>query len=126
MTERRKLDELKPGPIRHQELPPALIARIESLRSMLDEVYPQSIEAWLDGFQRDVSPESEVLWWERLAHCYLEYSLDHELNGEQKQAAFNAILKLLLGSPAEEVTPDLANLPSTALYDILEIMRRIQ
>jgi serine/threonine protein kinase len=75
--------------------------------------------------KRDVNPEPEVLWWERLARCYMEYSLGHELNGEQKQAAFNAILKLLLGSPSGEVTPDLANLPSTALYDILEIMRRI-
>ncbi len=91
MTEKRvKLDELKPGPIRHEELPPALVTRIESLRLTLDEVYPQSREKWLDGFQRDVNPEPEVVWWERLAQCYVEYSRRNKLNVYQKIAAFKS------------------------------------
>ena len=51
MTEWRKLDDLKPGPIRHQKHPPALVTRIEWLRLTLHEVYPQSTEKWLEGFQ---------------------------------------------------------------------------
>jgi hypothetical protein len=125
MTERRKLADLKLGPIRHQELLPALVARIEAIRSALDEVYPQSIATWLDGFQRDLNPEPEVLWWERLAHCYTEYTRTQDINADQRPALFNVILKLLLGSSQEEVAPDLANLPPTVLRDILEIMRRI-
>src|SRR3954470_24332462 len=101
MTEWRKNEELKPGPIRHQELPPALVARIDSLRSTLDEVYPQSRAEWLEGFQRDTSPEQEVLWWERLARCYVEYSGKRALNLEQRKTAFNVMLKLLLGSPVD-------------------------
>lgn len=125
MTERRKIDELKLGPIRHQELPPALVTRIEAIRSELDEVYPQSLAKWLDGFQRDVHPESEVLWWERLTRCYTEYTRSHDIDAEQREALFNVILKLLLGSPKEEIASDLAILPPTAPDDILEIMRRI-
>src|SRR5690242_13504753 len=125
MTERRKVNELKLGPIRHQDLPPALVARIEGIRLALDEVHPQSLASWLDGFQRDLNPEPEVLWWERLARCYTEYTRSQDINAEQRQALFNVILKLLLGSPKEELAPDLAKLPHTAPNDILEIMRRI-
>jgi hypothetical protein len=84
--QRRRLDETKPGPIRHAGLPPALVARIERLHLTFGEVYPQSMEEWLDGFQRDLNPEPEVVWWERLAHCYVEYSHSQELNPQQKQA----------------------------------------
>jgi hypothetical protein len=122
--QRRRLDELKPGPIRHAELPPALVARIEWLKLTLDEVYPQSMAEWLDGFQRDVNPEPEVVWWERLAHCYVEYSHGQELSVGQKQAAFRVILKLALGSAAEQISTDLTDLPPDALEDILRIMQR--
>jgi hypothetical protein len=96
---RRRLDQLKPGSIRHEELAPALVARIEWLKLTLDEVYPQSMAEWLDGFQRDVNPEPEVVWWERL-------------------------IKLALGSAADQISTDLADLPPSALEDILGIMQR--
>lgn len=63
------------------------------------------------------------MWWERLAHCYVEYSHGQELNPQQKQAAFRVIIKLALGS-AEEANVDLSDLPPGALEDILGIMRR--
>src|SRR3954463_7337378 len=113
MTEWRKVEDLKPGPIRHRELPPALIARIDSLRSILDEVYPQSRAEWLEGFQRDTNPEQEILWWERLARCYVEYSGNRALNVEQRKTAFNVMLKLLFGSSVEDIRPELVHLPST-------------
>ena len=122
--QRIKPDKLKPGPIRHQQLPPSLIARIEYVRSTLEEVYPQSMDAWLDGFQRDAHPEGEVLWWERLARCYVEYISRKELNAAQRKSAFNVIFKLGLGASAGEIVADVSNLPPGALDDILAIMRR--
>jgi hypothetical protein len=124
MSQRRlKPKDLKPGPIRHAQLPPSLIARIESLRSTLEEVYPQSMAEWLDGFQRDAHPEGEVLWWERLARCYVEYAQHHELQGEQRKAAFRLMLKLSLGASAKDLTTDIANLSPEALDEIVAIMQ---
>src|SRR4051794_24703672 len=124
MRETRKVVELKPAPMRHEALPPSLVARIESLHSTLDEVYPQSMAEWLDGFQRDTNPEQEVLWWENLAACYLEYSRGQELNSEQRKAAFNVMLKLLFNASREQIAPELLTLPPTALDDILDVMSR--
>jgi hypothetical protein len=56
------------------------------------------VAEWLDGFQRDVNPEPEVVWWERLAHCYVEYSQGQELDAREKQAAFRVIIKLALAA----------------------------
>jgi glutathione S-transferase len=123
MTEWRKIEELKRSPIRHRRLPPALVARIAAICSTLDEVYPKSMTEWLDGFQRDENPEAEVVWWERVAHVYQEYSQREELNVGQRQPAFRIIMKLALGS-TQELTEDLADLPATALDEILEAIRR--
>lgn len=117
--------DLKPGPIRHEQLPPSLIARIEALHSTLEQVYPQSMAEWLDGFQRDAQPEGELLWWERLARCYVDYSSGNELNAEQRQGAFDVICKVALGANAVDLGADLAHLPTDAVDEILAIMRNI-
>jgi hypothetical protein len=121
--QRLRPDDLKPGPIRHAHLPPPLIARIEAVRSTLEEVYPMSMAEWLDGFQRDAHPEGEVLWWERVARCYVDYTRHHELQGEQRKPAFNVICILALGANAAELIADLASLPGGALDEIIAIMR---
>ena len=115
--------DLKPGPIRHEQLPPSLVARIEAVRSALEEVYPQSMAEWLDGFQRDADPEREVIWWERLARCYVEYISQKQLNPEQRKAAFSLIFKLGLGASAKDLTAEVANLSPGALDEIVAIMR---
>jgi len=117
-----RLDDLKPGPVRHKELPSLLIDRIEALRSALEDVYPMSMAEWLDGFQRDAHPEAEVVWWERLARCYVEYAQRRELQCEQRKAAFNVICKLALGASDANLTGDLASLPRDAFDEMVAIM----
>src|ERR1044072_5200099 len=73
------ISQLKRSPIRHEKLSGSLTARINYLQQTLDEVYSQPIEKWLDEFQRDMNPESEVVWWERLKRCYLAYTEPKDL-----------------------------------------------
>jgi hypothetical protein len=124
---RKSIDphKLKPGPIRHEQLPLSLIARINHLRLTLKEAYPQSMEKWLDGFQRDANPESEVQWWEQIARCYQSYTDTKILNAEQRQAAFSILFAMAMGLQPKEA--ELATLPERALVEIVEIMHeRIQ
>jgi hypothetical protein len=118
---RVKLDQLKPGPIRHDELSPSLIARIASMQKTLEEVFPQTLEKWLDSFQRDAHPENEVAWWERVARCYTDYTSQHELNPKQKQAVFKIIFTLAMGSTVED--NDLVHLSPDAVGEILTAVR---
>ena len=117
---RKRIDpaKLKRGPIRHQQLPLTLVARINYLQTALHEVYPQSIDVWLDAFKRDAHPEQEVVWWERLTRCHLAYTDDKELTSEQRSAAFKIIFGLCMGSGPETLANDLAKLPEGALEEI--------
>src|SRR4051812_29787685 len=97
------ISQLKRGPIRHEQLPLSLIARINWIHQALEEVYSQPIEKWFDEFQRDAHPESEVEWWERLTRCYRAYTEPKDLSFNQKQAAFRVLLTLGMGSDLKDV-----------------------
>src|ERR1700691_2543289 len=126
---RKRIDpaKLKRSPIRHEELPLSLVARINYLRSTLHEVYPMSMEEWLDGFRRDANPESEVRWWERLTRWYRGYSDTRDLSAEQKKALFGVLFRLGMGLDDQPLVADLAKLPECDMEEILALAgERIQ
>jgi hypothetical protein len=55
------------------------------------------MEFWLDGFKRDMEPEKEVLWWEHLSACFLEYFSTKRPDEEQAKSAFRLPLQIELG-----------------------------
>jgi hypothetical protein len=116
------ISQLKRGPIRHEQLSLSLTARINYLRQALHEVYAQPMEKWLDEFQRDTNPESEVVWWERLTRCYLAYTEPKDLSFKQKQAAFKALFTLAMGSDLQALDAELGSLPQGAREEILGLM----
>jgi hypothetical protein len=86
---------------------------------------PMSMGEWLDGFQRDAHPEQEVIWWERLAQCYVDFSRRKELHAQQRRRAFRVICGLALGSAVQDLKVDLAHLAPGALDEIFVIMRTV-
>jgi hypothetical protein len=122
-----KPDSLTPGPILHPKLSPSLIARIESLRTQLNEVYPLSKAEWINAFERYHDPEGDMaMWWEWLASGYADYQSRTHLNSEQRKTAFNVFWKLGLNATADDIAADLANLPNSAVNELLaEVPRKI-
>ena len=59
--------ELKNSPPRHESLPEDLLRRIRLVRSALLDVYPHSMQHWIDGCRCDAHPTSEVSVWEDIA-----------------------------------------------------------
>ena len=86
--------DLKKGPIRHERLADEMVSRVRAVRAALLRVYPQTMEAWLDGFKRDTHPQKEVLWWEHLSTCFLEYFWTKCQNDEQAKTAFRLLLQI--------------------------------
>jgi len=120
MTRRNiPISQLKRSPIRHEKLSFSLTARINYLQQALEEVYSQPIEKWLDEFQRDMNPESEIVWWERLTRCYLAYTEPKDLSFKQKQAAFKILFTLGMGNDLKGVSAELDCLPSGARDEFL-------
>jgi len=124
---RLPISQLTRGPIRNEDLSLSLTARINYLRLTLDEVYPQSLETWLDAFRRDANPESEVLWWERLTRCYLAYVEPKDLSMKQKQAAFKILFTLGMGSSLQDMGAAIATLPDGSQEELSKLMgNRVQ
>jgi len=61
------------------------------------------MEFWLDGFKRDMEPEKEVLWWEHISACFLEYFSTKRPDKEQANAAFRLLMQIGLdgATPSE-------------------------
>jgi hypothetical protein len=119
MTEKRvKLEDLLTGPKRRSTLPPELLPRVETLRTVLADVCPISGEQWLDNLQRDLNPEQEVLWWERLAGCFTGFVAKRDFSSDQRQAAFKVIFGLLLGFGEQDLATDLEKLSESDVNEL--------
>jgi hypothetical protein len=120
-TQSAHAPEMKLGPIRHQNLSDAIIARIRRFEPILAEVYPQTHEAWVDGFQRDVHPEQEVAIWEALAAAYQGFTEKRSLSLDAKKEAFG--LLLVRSSRDEQQTLSGETLRHLSRADAEELMR---
>jgi hypothetical protein len=119
------LKDLRPGPIRRAQLSPELVLRIDTVRAALAEVCALTEAEWRDAFQRDVNPEHELLWWERVAGCYLPLVAERAFSPDQRQAAFNVIFGLFSGLEAAQLQADLAKLPDSVMDDLAAIVRQL-
>lgn len=119
------LKDVKPGPIRRAQLAPELVLRIDTVRAAVAEVCSLTQAEWHDAFQRDADPEHEMLWWERVAGCYVPLVAGRAFSRDQRQAAFNVIFGLFSGVEPEQLESDLAKLPESAMDDLAVIVRRL-
>ncbi|MET0396640.1 MAG: toll/interleukin-1 receptor domain-containing protein [Longimicrobiaceae bacterium] len=101
---------LQKAPIRHASLPEDLLSRIRLMRAVLLEVHPLTMQAWVDGFRRDLHPADEVRVWERIAAAYVEYCSFAMLSHEEREKTFSALLLLSLGVSRDEFEGRIAGL----------------
>jgi hypothetical protein len=114
--------EIKVGPMRHKKLPDELVGRIRLIRAALLGVHTHSMKYWLDGFQRDAHPSSEIAIWERICATIHEYSAINELTPEQVPHVFQVALGLTNGSTPRELASDLKALPPDSFTIISRLM----
>lgn len=116
---------IRPGPIRRSDLPAELMLRMSTVRAALAEVCGLTEAEWRDAFQRDANPEHEILWWERVAACYVPLVAGRTFSPDQRQAAFNVVFGLFSGLQAAQLQADLAKLPETAMDDLAVIVQQL-
>ncbi|HVX13067.1 MAG TPA: hypothetical protein VHC22_17925 [Pirellulales bacterium] len=76
-----KLSEIRPGPVRHDGLPPELLEPIKDTYDTVGRYVQNTLEEWELGFMRDMHPEREVAVWCFIASVWRAYHKEH-LNGE--------------------------------------------
>jgi hypothetical protein len=75
MTDPEPVDpkKLRPGPIRHETLPPELLEEVSIVYKVVGPFLGTTLEQFEIGFMRDMHPESEVAVWSSIAAAWLAY-----------------------------------------------------
>jgi hypothetical protein len=75
MNEPERIDprKLRPGPIRHECLPPELLGKIEAVFGVIGPYTGMTLEQSEVGFMRDMHPEGEVALWHAITAAWLAY-----------------------------------------------------
>jgi hypothetical protein len=98
--------QLRPGPIRHDSLPPELLEAIRAVYDAIGRYLDTTLEQFEIGFMRDMHPDSEVRIWGRITAAWLSY---HEkflnnatLPDEEERNLLGALIAISAG--VEDVT----------------------
>ncbi len=65
--------QLRPGPIRHESLPPVLLEQIKAVFDVIGSYLGMNLEQFEIGFMRDMHPENEVALWCSITAAWLAY-----------------------------------------------------
>ena len=98
MSEAKHVDlsQLRPGPICHESLPPALRELIKAVFDVLGPYIDMTLEQFEIGFMRDMHPEREVALWCRITKAWLAYHEDFLANETQPDEEERKLLGALI------------------------------
>ena len=95
------LSQLRPGPIHHESLPPALLESIQAVYDVIGPYTGMTLEQFEVGFMRDTHPESEVALWCRITKAWLAYHEDYlenkTLPDEEERKLLGALIAISTG-----------------------------
>jgi hypothetical protein len=95
--------KLRPGPIRHESLPPELLERIETVYKVIGRFLGITLEQFEVGFMRDLHPDSEVALWCGITAAWLAYHENflpgEELPADQEKKLLAALIAISCGAP---------------------------
>jgi len=79
------------GPYRHPPLTEDIRQYLRRIKESLDEVYPQTLEEWEDGFRKDLHAEREIAIWLHIASTYQRCTAARPLTLHQRRDYFDVI-----------------------------------
>jgi len=114
------LSKLKQGPVIHKSLPFVFIARMLSIYPKLEEVMGMTFQEFEEGFHRDHNPERELMVWQAIADCYVEFQKEKFCNDKKKKAVFHFLLAATAVIVEFTDEPDLSARDKQKLYNMLK------
>ena len=93
-------EQLRPGPIRNESLPPELLDRIKAVFDVIGPYLNMTLEQFEVGFMRDTHPESEVALWCGITAAWLAYHekyLNDEPLPDQERNLLGALIAISTG-----------------------------
>ena len=107
MTEPEYIDpsQLRPGPIRHESLPPDLLELVQAVYEVIGPYIDTTLEQFEIGFMRDRHPADKVAIWCSITAAWIDYHekfLNDEVQSDEDERMLLAAL-IAISSGAEDV-----------------------
>lgn len=118
-----KIGDMGLAPVKPRKLCRAAINSVEEIEKLLDDVYNQAMDEWLDGFYRDLTPEREIAIWQLIAKIYRKHADQLNAELEVRQAIFETTLAAANGMDIEDIRSRVGSLLNNNLIE--EIFYRI-
>ncbi len=94
-------NELRPGPIRNESLPPELLELVRAIYDVVGPYLNTTLEQFEIGFMRDMHPKSEVAVWSSITAAWIAYHEKHlgneVLPHEDEKKLLGALLSISTG-----------------------------
>ena len=95
----KKIEDIEESVIRHNTLSDAFIERVKDFMAVIVDVDSTPLRVFLESFQKDLHPETELAVWEKIAATYQWAVVGTPgLTREQKKDVFTVILGLSMGT----------------------------
>jgi hypothetical protein len=94
--------QLSEGPFRHPPFSQEVREYLRRIKTCLDEVFPQTLEKWEDGFRRDQNAAQEIAIWLHIASVYEFFTSNKELTANERREYFH-VIHACSTSPREHV-----------------------
>ena len=112
--------KVKVGNFKHDKLSGNLNDDIAFVQATFKEVFPQSIEDWINGFRRDTNPENEVAVWKRMAQVFVESNRRQIFDTNQRKDIFSILVTCTV-SDRDNVL-HVVKLTSLSKHDAVSVM----
>ena len=95
----RRVEHYFSGPLRWEQLPPAVEARARALYYSCGMYLLPTFEQWEAGFCREETPEKELCIWESIDAAFRDYFAGRELTAALATEVVCHLLAISLGLP---------------------------
>jgi hypothetical protein len=91
--------ELRPNEYQYAPFDDDVRACLRQIKAALDEVYPQSLEQWEDGFRRDQNAEEEIAIWVHISRIYRDSAAGPDVSPDRKRETFAVLIACANSGP---------------------------
>ena len=96
---KKETEEIEESPTRYTSLPDVFIDRVKNFMAVIAEVDSTPLHDFLEAFQKDQHPETELEVWEKIAATYQWAVVGSPgLTQDQKKDVFTVVLGLSMGT----------------------------
>lgn len=68
-----------------------IMQHLRTIKRRLDDVFPQTLAKWEEGFRKDMSAEREIAWWLVLSEKYEQATSGKTLNQAEKMNIYRRL-----------------------------------